>query len=162
MLLMWFVAYLSDTNEELIKTFKVVIEALNQHQKEYDKNPSEYYYSLRDEIQPRNYVEIAARFIALNRTCVNGLYRVNQNGKFNVPMGEYICHNSSMGPLITYFVLELITDKARNLFISRSCSRAVSIGRECSIQYFLNRSSIGKDIAVSIIFAILSCLLSLT
>src|ERR1700758_4484958 len=73
-----------------------------------------------------------------------------------------LCHNSSIGPLIIYFVLELITDKARNLFISRSCSRPVSIGRECSIQYFLNRSSMGKDIAVSIIFAFLSCLLSLT
>src|SRR5215469_5059698 len=34
-----------------------------------------------------------------------------------------LCHNSSIGPLIIYFVLELITDKARNLFISRSCSR---------------------------------------
>jgi DNA adenine methylase len=101
------IAYLSDTNEELIKAFKVVrdrvrevIEALNQHQKGYDKNPSEYYYRLRDEIQPRNYVEIAARFIALNKTCFNGLYRVNQNGKFNVPMGEYkkplICDSSNL------------------------------------------------------------------
>jgi DNA adenine methylase len=100
-------AYLSDTNEELIKAFKVVrdrvrevIEALHQHQKEYDKNPSEYYYRLRNEIQPRNYVEIAARFIALNKTCFNGLYRVNQNGKFNVPMGEYkkplICDSSNL------------------------------------------------------------------
>jgi DNA adenine methylase len=89
-------AYLSDTNEELIKAYVVVrdrvgelIEVLNQHQKEYDKNPSEYYYRLRDEIQPINDIEIAARFIALNKACFNGLYRVNQNGKFNVPMGEY-------------------------------------------------------------------------
>jgi DNA adenine methylase len=100
-------AYLSDTNEELIKAFKVVrdsvgelIEVLNQHQKEYDKNPSEYYYRLRDEIQPRNDVEIAARFIALNKTCFNGLYRVNQNRKFNVPIGEYkkplICDSSNL------------------------------------------------------------------
>jgi DNA adenine methylase len=101
------IAYLSDTNEELIKAFKVVrdrvrelIKVLNQHQKEYDKNPSEYYYRLRDEIQPRNDVEIAARFITLNKTCFNGLYRVNQNGKFNVPMGEYkkplICDGSNL------------------------------------------------------------------
>jgi DNA adenine methylase len=59
------IAYLSDTNQELIKAYKVVrdsvgelIEVLNQHQREYDKNPSKYYYRLRDEIQPRNDVEI--------------------------------------------------------------------------------------------------------
>ena len=58
-------AYLSDTNEELIKAFKVVrnsvgelIEVLNQHQREYDKNPSKYYYRLRELIQPRNDIEI--------------------------------------------------------------------------------------------------------
>jgi len=104
---MTFTAYLSDTNEELIKTYKVVkesveelIEALTKHQKGYDKNPSEYYYRLRDLIQPKNDVEIAARFIALNKTCYNGLYRVNKNGKFNVPMGRYknplICDSGNL------------------------------------------------------------------
>src|SRR5215469_12364782 len=100
-------AYLSDTNEELIKAYVVVrdsvaelIEVLNQHQSEYDKNPSEYYYRLRELIQPTNDIEIAARFVALNKTCFNGLYRVNQNGKFNVPMGDYkkplICDSSNL------------------------------------------------------------------
>ena len=100
-------AYLSDINEELIKAFKVVrdnvrelIEVLNQHQREYDKNPSKYYYRLRELIQPTNDIEIAARFVALNKTCFNGLYRVNQNGKFNVPMGDYkkplICDSSNL------------------------------------------------------------------
>lgn len=93
---MTFTACVSDTNDELIKTYKVVkecveelIQVLTGHQKEYDKNPSEYYYRLRDVIQPKNDVEIAGRFIALNKTCYNGLYRVNKNGKFNVPMGRY-------------------------------------------------------------------------
>ena len=99
--------YISDRNEELIKTYIVVrdrvgelIEVLNQHQKGYYKNPSEYYYRLRNELQPRNDVEIAARFIALNKTCFNGLYRVNKTGKFNVPMGDHkkplICDGSNL------------------------------------------------------------------
>src|SRR5215831_1677205 len=100
-------AYLSDTNEELIKVFKVVrdsveelIDVLNKHREKCYKNPVEYYYRLRDETHPTNDVEIAARFIALNKTCFNGLYRVNQNGKFNVPMGDYkkplICDSSNL------------------------------------------------------------------
>jgi DNA adenine methylase len=54
------------------------------------------YYRLRDEIKPRNDVEE----LALNKTCFNGLYRVNQNGKFNVPKGDYkkpvICDSSNL------------------------------------------------------------------
>ena len=93
---MRFTSYLSDTNDELITAYKVVkdsvaelIQVLKKHQREYDKNPLEYYYKLRDRIQPRNDVEIAARFITLNKTCYNGLYRVNKIGKFNVPIGRY-------------------------------------------------------------------------
>ncbi len=51
---MSFYACLSDTNEELIKAFKVVsvgelIKVLDKHQKQYDKNPAEYYYRLSDD-----------------------------------------------------------------------------------------------------------------
>jgi DNA adenine methylase len=101
-----FTAYLSDTNKELITTYKVVkdhvgnlIEVLDKHQEEYKKNPFQYFYRLRA-AQPKNDIEKAARFIALNKTCFNGLYRVNRKGEFNVPIGDYknpvICDSSNL------------------------------------------------------------------
>lgn len=104
---MRFVAYLSDINQELITAYRVIknnvkelIQHLRKHQREYNKNPSEYYYKLRDKINPRNDIELAARFISLNKTCYNGLYRVNKSGRFNVPMGRYthpqICDNMNL------------------------------------------------------------------
>ena len=104
---MRFTAYLSDINKELITAYKVVknnvrdlIELLKRHQGEYNRNASEYYYKLRDEIKPVTDIDRTARFIALNKTCFNGLYRVNRNGIFNVPMGRYknplICDASNL------------------------------------------------------------------
>ena len=102
-----FTAYLSDLNGELINTYRVIqndverlIEVLKKNENEYKKNPSRYYYELRDYNNPLNDVERAARLITLNKTCYNGLYRVNKNGIFNVPMGKYknpvICDSSKL------------------------------------------------------------------
>jgi DNA adenine methylase len=102
-----FTAYLSDINVELINTYKVIqndleriIEVLKKNENQYKKNPSQYYYKLRDYINPLNNVERAAKLITLNKTCYNGLYRVNKNGMFNVPMGKYknpvICDSSNL------------------------------------------------------------------
>src|SRR5215204_129200 len=102
-----FIAYLSDINSELINSYTVVknnieelIDLLKKHEIEYQKSPSEYYYQLRDINRPRNDIEKAARFIALNRTCYNGLYRVNSKGSFNVPWGKYkdplICDSKNL------------------------------------------------------------------
>ena len=101
-----FTAYLSDTNEELITVYRVVkgdveklIDILKKHQKDYDKDPIEFYYELRKFVPPTD-VERAARFIALNKTCYNGLYRVNKGGIFNVPIGRYknplICDSNNL------------------------------------------------------------------
>ncbi len=90
-----FTAYLSDANGDLVNAYNVVknsveelIALLEIHEKRYRSNPTRYYYKLRSE-QPVEAVEAAARFIALNKTCYNGLYRVNRSGRFNVPMGRY-------------------------------------------------------------------------
>lgn len=85
----------SDTNHDLITTYVVIrdrveelISALEEHAKEYESDRSSYYYKVRSE-EPGDPVSRSARMIFLNRTCFNGLYRVNGKGKFNVPMGRY-------------------------------------------------------------------------
>ena len=89
-------AFLSDINYELINAYKVIknhveqlIPVLIYHQNEYNKSPKKYYYHLRDSTSAMNKINKAARFIALNKTCYNGLYRVNKKGLFNVPIGRY-------------------------------------------------------------------------
>lgn len=86
-------AVLSDRNEELVITYQVVkekvedlIEALRIHAQGHKND--QYYSRVRSQ-EPSSALEIAARFIYLNKTCYNGLYRVNKSGKFNVPKGRY-------------------------------------------------------------------------
>lgn len=97
-------AFLSDTNRALILTFKAVKEDLNgllaqlealdppRNQKEYyDRRVEFNQLILRKGLLSRPMRStLAALFIWLNHTCYNGLYRVNQAGQFNVPMGSYV------------------------------------------------------------------------
>lgn len=83
-------AVLSDLNLELIETYQAIKKDWNRVARilsRHDKNHCEsYFYKLRKH-RPRTIWSRAARFIYLNRTCWNGLYRVNLNGDFNVPIG---------------------------------------------------------------------------
>ena len=99
--------YISDTNAELINAYKIVrdnieelIELLQTYQSEYipleTEDRKEYYMSKRESFNElkvngneKTNIEKAALMIFLNKTCFNGLYRVNKKGLFNVPMGSY-------------------------------------------------------------------------
>lgn len=97
--------YISDTNAELINTYKVLrnnaddlISMLLQYKDEYihlsDDFRKEYYYKKRKRFNDLKCQEVldtemASLLIFLNRTCFNGLYRVNSKGEYNVPIGSY-------------------------------------------------------------------------
>lgn len=105
-------AYLADINKELILTWRVIqnkpkklisrLEKLSNSYLELSQDErKKFYYDIRDEKFNKNlkgfdYTKLgedqivrASQMIFLNRTCFNGLYRVNKSGKFNVPMGKY-------------------------------------------------------------------------
>ncbi|MBQ9480643.1 MAG: DNA adenine methylase [Clostridia bacterium] len=108
--------YISDINAELINAYKAVkddvdnlITKLNEMQMTFlpmDENGRKYfYYSVREKfnstvLSAETATEKAAQFVFLNKTCFNGLYRVNRKGQFNVPMGAYknptICDDENL------------------------------------------------------------------
>ena len=108
-------AVVNDINEDLINTYKTIqstpkelISILEILQEEYhsldntEEKKKEYYYQKRELFNNRqqSQTEHSALFIFLNRTCFNGLYRVNRKNEFNVPMGSYkkptICDKSNI------------------------------------------------------------------
>lgn len=108
--------YISDINQELINAYKVIkidvenlIAKLNEMQMLFlpmdDNGRKYYYYNVREKfnsitLSEETATDKAAFFIFLNKTCFNGLYRVNKKGQFNVPMGAYknptICDDENL------------------------------------------------------------------
>ncbi len=83
-------AYLSDLNSELINSYQQIKRNVGGVIKFLKNMPyqKKYYYNIRSQRLSNN-LRRAARFIYLNKTCWNGLYRVNPKGRFNVPIGRY-------------------------------------------------------------------------
>ncbi len=85
-------AQLSDLNAELVNAYTMVRDCPDRLIRELSKhlNDPDYFYKLRA-LDPKtlNALDRASRLIYLNKTCFNGLYRVNRSGQFNVPFGYY-------------------------------------------------------------------------
>lgn len=89
-------AVINDSNSELINCYIVIRDSLNELISDLKRHENEknYYYAIRDwdrdeKFTQKTPVERASRIIFLNKTCYNGLFRVNSQGQFNVPFGSY-------------------------------------------------------------------------
>lgn len=89
-------AVINDDNSELINVYRVIkdkVDELLEHLRQH-RNEKDYFYKIRKldrkpGFNKRSDVERASRTIFLNKTCYNGLYRVNSSGEFNAPFGRY-------------------------------------------------------------------------
>ncbi len=126
------IAYVNDINSELIQMYEVIrdnvdelIMALGSH-----PNEEEHFYSVRDwDRNKEQYarltkVQKAARIIYLNKTCYNGLFRVNNAGEFNTPFGHYKNPNIVNGP--TLKAVSAYFQKAQLTFTSVDYSKTLS------------------------------------
>ncbi len=132
-------ASLSDINVELINAYRIVqdrvgelIVDLGRHE-----NTEEYFYRMRDLDRDSGLgrlsdVERASRFIYLNKTCFNGLHRVNSRGEFNVPFGSY-----KNPPIVDHNNLQACSEALRGVTLTcDSFDRMESVAQTGDFVYF--------------------------
>jgi len=137
-------AVINDNNSELILAYEIIrdhvdglVQALNAHRALNDES---YYYRIREQDRDSGFfagltgIQKAARLVYLNKTCYNGLYRVNSQGMFNVPYGRhanpaicdepairaihgYLCHERAEIGILHGDFAAAVADAGRNSFI---------------------------------------------
>lgn len=117
-------AVVNDVNSELINIYQVIrddADALVNDLKKHENN-REYFYNLREKDRDKDSycklspVERASRIIYLNKTCYNGLFRVNRAGEFNTPFGNYKNPN-----IVNEFVLKAVSEYFSHAEIRFTC-----------------------------------------
>lgn len=119
-------AIVNDINSDLIHMYEVIRDNVEALILELEKhvNDSAHFYEVRDwdrnreKFEALSSIEKAARIIYLNKTCYNGLFRVNNAGEFNTPFGNYKNPNIINGPILravsAYFETAEITFSCRD------------------------------------------------
>lgn len=126
-------AIINDLNSDLINAYKIIqsdkyqdlIKRLQEYSLFYKEDPDGFYYDTRsldrDDkwLNNASNIEKAARMIFLNKTCYNGLYRVNKKGQFNTPIGRYknptICDEKNINEIHKY-----LSDSTNSITIMNS------------------------------------------
>ena len=114
-------AVVNDINEELMNVYTIIrdnVEDLIENLKRHENNAA-YFYKMRkkdrdkDAYGKMNALEKASRILYLNKTCYNGLFRVNQQGEFNTPFGRYknpnIVNETTLRAVSNYLNIAKIT-----------------------------------------------------
>ncbi len=134
---------INDTNSELVNCYQVIkhqpeelLKLCQQHKKH---NSKEYYYQLREQDRQNNFnqlspVERAARIIYLNKTCFNGLFRVNSSGQFNVPYGKY--KNPTIADPAVIRAITNYLNQARVCILNADFAQAVVAAKKGAFIYF--------------------------
>jgi len=128
---------LSDANEPLVEAWTAVqgsvdglIDRLAAHRDAHARKGRDHYYAVRAFV-PGNALDRAARFLYLNKTCYNGLWRVNGSGRFNVPMGRYV-----RPPILDEDNLRAASSALRGVrILPSSWDRALARARSGSVVY---------------------------
>lgn len=135
-------AVINDINSELINLYQVIKDNVEELINDLAKheNEADYFYDVRgwdrdkEKYSSLSNVEKASRIIYLNKTCYNGLFRVNRAGEFNSPFGNYKNPNIVNGPVLR--AVNIYFNKANITFKCGDFEEAVKGIRKGSFVYF--------------------------